>query len=321
MSLIDFINRFPDEDSCKTAFKAYRVKEGVICRHCGGTNHYWLSTVEQFKCKACGTRTTLRSGTALENTKLPYRYWFIAIHLVTATKKTFSALELQRQLGHKRYEPIWLMMHKIRSVMGKRDGRYQLEDSLEIDDAFFKTVSPVETDPITGNKLAQKCGRGSQQQSAVLVMIESMPVEKPKKNKKSKKCGHLKMIVMDNLTSKSINQQVSDNVSSESKVITDGYVSYSKLKEVISVHRAEIVPPHEVNKILPWVHTAISNAKRNLLGIHHMIGREYLQNYLNEYCYKLNRRYFGNNIFERLLVASVSDTWYDKKSTMVYTPG
>jgi len=126
---------------------------------------------------------------------------------------------------------------------------------------------------------------------------------------------------MDNLTSKSINQQVSDNVSSESKVITDGYVSYSKLKEVISVHRSEIVPPHEVNKILPWVHTAISNAKRNMLGIHHMIGREYLQNYLNEYCYKLNRRYFGNSIFERLLVASVSDTWYDKKSRMVHTHG
>jgi hypothetical protein len=92
----------------------------------------------------------LRSGTALENTKLSYRYWFIAIHLVTATKKTFSALELQRQLGHKRYEPIWLMMHKIRSIMGKRDSRYQLEESLEIDDAFFKTVSQVENDPITG---------------------------------------------------------------------------------------------------------------------------------------------------------------------------
>jgi transposase-like protein len=213
------------------------------------------------------------------------------------------------------------MMHKIRSVMGKRDGRYQLEESLEIDDAFFKTVSQVETDPITGNKMAQKCGRGSQQQSTVLVMIESKPVEKPKKHKKSKKCGHLKMIVMDDLKSKSINQQVSEKVNPDSQVTTDGYGSYSKLKEVISIHRAEIVPPTEVNKILPWVHTAISNAKRNLLGIHHMIGRVYLQNYLNEYCYKLNRRYFGSNIFERLMVASVSDTWYDKKSTMVSTHG
>jgi len=25
---------------------------------------------------------------------------------MTATKKTFSALEMQRQLGHKRYQPI-----------------------------------------------------------------------------------------------------------------------------------------------------------------------------------------------------------------------
>jgi len=213
------------------------------------------------------------------------------------------------------------MMHKIRSIMGKRDSRYQLEESLEIDDAFFKTVSQVENDPITGNKPAQKCGRGSQQHSAVLVMIESKPVEKLKKHKKSKKCGHLKMIVMEDLTAKSINQQVADKVNPQSNVTTDGYRSYSKLKEVIGIHKSEIVLPHEVNKVLPWVHTAISNAKRNLLGIHHMIGKEYLQNYLNEYCYKLNRRYFGQGIFERLLIASVSDTWYDKKSSLVYTHG
>ena len=62
----------------------------------------------------------------------------------------------------------------------------------------------------------------------------------------------------------------------------------------------------EVSTLLPWVHTVISNAKRNLLGIHHMIGEDYLQNYLNEYCYKFNRRYFGEKLFDRLLIASAS---------------
>ncbi|MFT6808778.1 MAG: hypothetical protein ACJA01_002009, partial [Saprospiraceae bacterium] len=28
---------------------------------------------------------------------------------------------MQRQIGHKRYEPIWFMMHKIRAAMGQRD--------------------------------------------------------------------------------------------------------------------------------------------------------------------------------------------------------
>jgi len=30
---------------------------------------------------------------------------------------------------------------------------------------------------------------------------------------------------------------------------------------------------------------------------------------LNEFCYKINRRYFGERLFDRLLLASVTETW------------
>jgi len=55
----------------------------------------------------------------MHKSKLPYRYWFLAMHLLTSTKKSFSAKELQRQLGHKRYQPVWHMAHKLRETMGK----------------------------------------------------------------------------------------------------------------------------------------------------------------------------------------------------------
>lgn len=61
---------------------------------------------------------------------------------------------------------------------------------------------------------------------------------------------------------------------------------------------------------LKWVHIAISNVKRNLLGIYHKIKGKYLQLYLDEFCYKLNRRYFGNNLFDRLVVATEKSYWY-----------
>ena len=48
------------------------------------------------------------------------------------------------------------------------------------------------------------------------------------------------------------------------------------------------------------MHITISNAKRNLVGIYHKIKAKYLQLYLNEFIYKLNRRYFGEKIFDRL---------------------
>ncbi|MDR2962323.1 MAG: IS1595 family transposase, partial [Bacteroidales bacterium] len=34
--------------------------------------------------------------------------------------------------------------------------------------------------------------------------------------------------------------------------------------------------------------------------------RKYLQLYLNEFVYKLNRRYFGEHLFDRLIVASIT---------------
>ncbi|MCC6250885.1 MAG: IS1595 family transposase, partial [Bacteroidia bacterium] len=38
----------------------------------------------------------------------------------------------------------------------------------------------------------------------------------------------------------------------------------------------------------------------------------YLQLYLDEFCYKLNRRYFGGVMFDRLTVAVVNGNWHEK---------
>ncbi|HEY5587894.1 MAG TPA: transposase [Candidatus Paceibacterota bacterium] len=50
--------------------------------------------------------------------------------------------------------------------------------------------------------------------------------------------------------------------------------------------------PKEAFKVLPWVDTMISNPKRNLHGTYHHIKDEYLQRYINEFCYKTNHGYF-----------------------------
>lgn len=61
---------------------------------------------------------------------------------------------------------------------------------------------------------------------------------------------------------------------------------------------------------LPWVHTMISNSKKMLLGVHHSVGEKYLQNYLNEFCYKLNRRNFEyRDNFDGLLLVCGGTTW------------
>ena len=302
MNLLNFNEIYPNEESCKLKFKEIRDKQGVICSHCGCKEHYWKGDKWQYECKKCGFRTTLRSGTVMHGSKLPFRYWFIAMHLLTSTKKSFSAKEIQRQLSHKRYEPIWGMLHKLRQAMGQRDEQYQLSGSIELDEGFFSTeITDQEKDkPL-------KRGRGSQKKTKVLVMAESKAIEgETNKNGKPRKVRFIKMQVITDLKADTITSIVKKDVSAHSEIMTDDSTSYVKLKEVVDKHEAQVIPKEKIGSVLPWVHIAISNAKRMLLDIHHDIKPEHLQNYLNEFCYNFNRRYFGEALFDRLLVASIS---------------
>ena len=103
-----------------------------------------------------------------------------------------------------------------------------------------------------------------------------------------------------------INQIVKDLVSEKSSLDTDGSTSYVELSDYVNEHHSEVISKEKVGEILPWVHITISNAKRQLLNTFHSVKPEFLQSYLDEFCYKFNRRYFGEAIFNRLLVAAVS---------------
>ena len=305
MKLIEFHKQYPDEQSCRVAFKEMREQEGIVCKNCGNTTHYWKKNREEWECKKCRHQTRLRVGTVMESSKLPFYYWFVAMHLITSTKKSFSAKEVQRQLGHKRYEPIWAMLHKLRLVMGNRDAEYTLGNEVEFDEGFFETVSITRdmNEPL-------KRGRGSEKQTIVLVSAESKTVEDvnlSEKYDKKRKLGFVKMQVTESLKKKDITKYVESIIEKGSTLLTDGSNSFNDLHENFN-HVPNVVAPKEASKALPWVHTAISNAKRLLLDIYHRIDDDFLQSYLNEFCFKLNRRYF-DNIFDRLLIASVSYRW------------
>lgn len=302
MNLLNFNEIYPDEESCKLKFKEIRDQEGVICSHCQGTKHYWKKDKWVYECKTCGFRTTLRSGTVMHGSKLPFRYWFIAMHLLTSTKKSFSAKEMQRQLSHKRYEPIWAMLHKLRQAMGKRDENYLLSGSIELDEGYFSTEAKEDE-----KDKPLKRGRGSQKKTKVLVMAESKEVKgEIKKNGKPKKVGYIKMLVLPDLKADTLTEIVERTVNPNSELTTDDSTSYTKLKDVVKEHKSQVIPKTQIGEILPWVHIAISNAKRMLLDLYHDIKPEHLQNYLDEFCYTFNRRYYGEALFDRVLVASVS---------------
>jgi hypothetical protein len=42
MKLVDFINKFPNENSCKEHFVKQRIAKGVQYKKCNHMEHYWL---------------------------------------------------------------------------------------------------------------------------------------------------------------------------------------------------------------------------------------------------------------------------------------
>lgn len=299
MNLFTFTAHFGDENACKEHFKSQRDKQGVICKKCGGIHHYWKKDKWSYECKSCGFRTSLKSGTIMQHSNLSFLIWYRAMFLMSTTKKGFSAKEMQRQLGLKRYEPVWAMVHKIRKAMGDRDAKYTLEGMIEMDEGYF-TVESSQVEQSKG-----KAGRGAAGKTNVAVMAESTPLEN-EKGISSKQVRYFKAKVLQTHKSDEINQTLEESIDEKSIVFTDKSTSYVDIADYVEMHITEKSSKETTKESLKWVHIFISNAKRNLLGNYHKIKGKYLQLYLNEFVYKLNRRYFGDKVFDRLIIASIN---------------
>jgi transposase-like protein len=236
----------------------------------------------------------------MQSSNLSFLIWYKTMFLMSVTKKGFSAKEIQKQLGLKRYEPVWQMTHKLRKAMGKRDARYTLEGMIEMDEGYF-TVASSEFEQSKGIR-----GKGAVGKANTLIMAESVPLEDIETGEKSKSCRYFKAKVLDSHLSEDINAEIEQSIDSECIVFTDKSSSYVDIADFVELHISEKSDKQTTKETLRWVHITIGNAKRNLLGNYHKIKRKYLQLYLNEFVYKLNRRYFGERIFERLIIANIT---------------
>ena len=299
MNIFSFGVEFSSELDCRTHFKEERDKIGVVCK-CGNTTHYWIKSIWSYECKVCRSRISLRSGTIMQNSNLSFLIWYQTMFMMSATKKGFSSKEIQKQLGLKRYEPVWAMVNKLRKAMGNRDDRYTLEGMIEMDEGYF-TVESTELEQDKGIR-----GRGAVGKQNVAVMAESTPLEDMETGKKSRQVRYFKAKVLEDHKAEGINEMIKKSIEETSIVFTDKSTSYVDIADFVELHITEKSGKETTEETLKWVHIFISNAKRNFLGNYHKIKRKYLQLYLNEFVYKLNRRYFGDKIFDRLVIASIT---------------
>ena len=140
-------------------------------------------------------------------------------------------------------------------------------------------------------------------------MAESTPLENMRTGEKSSQCRYFKMKVLYDHKADTINDVVEESFEEKSIVFSDKSTSYVNISDYVEIHMTEKSDNNVTKTTLKCVHIAISNTKRTLLGVFHKIKGKYLQLYLNEFCYKLNRRYFADRVFDRLALAVAKSYW------------
>jgi hypothetical protein len=85
--------------------------------------------------------------------------------------------------------------------------------------------------------------------------------------------------------------------------------SYLKLKENYT-HKYQNYYESNNEVFLKWLHVITGDAKTYILGTYHGLEDKFLQAYLDEFCYRFNRRFSAKQLFGRLLNACILGTYY-----------
>lgn len=217
-SLHEFRKLFADEVACRQYLARSRWPEGFRCPRCQHEEALELPARLLWRCRRCGYDTSVTAGTVLHRTKLPLTQWFWAAYLVSTQTPGFSALQLQRQLGLRRYETAWAMLHKLRRAMVHPD-REPLKDRVEVDETY-----------IGGPEAGLRGGRQIIDKAIVVGAVEV----------RGRASGRVRLKVVRDISARTLVRFVTTNVAPGAVVLTDGFRSYGPLPTMGYRHRARV---------------------------------------------------------------------------------
>jgi hypothetical protein len=309
LNLIEFQKRFDSEDACLDYLEESRWPKGFICPNCQHDFGYRLTERRLIQCSVCRHQTSVTAGTLFHKTRVPLVKWFYMIYLTTSDKGGASALRLAKQLGM-HYTTVWFCLHKIRAAMARRDETITLAGFIELDEAVIgpharKPGRPRTTKDSSGRKIPKQRRRGrkpkdgtkTKTQTEVVVMVE----------RENCAAGNICMKVINRTTREDLREAAELRVEDNRQFFkTDAAQSHFVLRSMGHDLLALCLSnsPLSVEE-LPVVHRAIALVKRLLMGTYHGVSARFLQPYLDEFCFRWNRRDKESTLWKSAVKACV----------------
>jgi transposase-like protein len=87
ISTFELFQMFPDAESARAYFEAKRWPSGAVCPACKEDRRIGTRKGGFYRCNACLTDFTVRTGTIFERSKIPLHKWLYAMYLLVTARK------------------------------------------------------------------------------------------------------------------------------------------------------------------------------------------------------------------------------------------
>lgn len=286
---ISFNKRFKDNEDCYEYLSLIKWDLGFVCKKCNHDKYYNGKKPFSRRCLRCKYDESPTANTMFNKLKFSILIAFHIAFKISTKKKGMSSLELSNEF-ELRQKTCWTFKNKVQSSM-KSSLKSPLKGIVHVDE--FVIGGPEE-----GKK-----GRSKGLKKLIVLAIEIL----------EDGVGRAYAEVIENSSAKELGGFLEKYVSKDAEIITDkwrGYLplktKFLKLKQVAS----------EDGKNFKELHIHIMNIKGWVRGIHHHCSKEHMQNYLDEYHFRYNRRSNMGTIFDVLIKKMVNNNEKPMKSVI-----
>ena len=274
--LLEFIKYFPSDDACLKYISEIKWPDKEFkCKKCGHINFCKGKQRYSRRCTKCKYDESPTSGTRFEKLGFSLLRAFHILYALSVRKKGISSYEIESEFSISQ-KACWNFRNKAQDVM-KSSGLYLLKGDVDVDE--FLVGGPEEG----------KRGRSHGKKKLVIIALERIG---------ETNYGRSYMKHIEKSTTEEFRLFFNKHISKDASIRTDNWKSYAALKdEYPKLDQIESDNGSNFREL----HIQIMNFKGWLRGIHHHCSKKHMQGYLDEYCFRFNRRNFLNTIFHKLV--------------------
>ncbi len=286
MTMMQAVRTFDDNDQAREWIESVRWKDGPYCPHCGSFNVQ--SNIKHprmtHRCRDCVSRPmfTVRHGTVMQGTKLPYSTWALALYLYMTNIKGVSSMRLHREVDVTQ-KTAWFLLQRLRKAAETTD----LRQTAETGNRPF--TGPVEVDEtyvggkrknMPNAKRQQLTGRGGVGKSIVV-------------GAKDRETNAISAKVIETSDTATLVPFVTETVKGGASVYTDEASAYATLPETLThrtVNHSQGEYVRKGNIHTNGIESFWSMFKRGYKGIYHKMSPKHLHRYVGEFQHRHNAR-------------------------------